>query len=50
MTWTLIKEKNKTEIQEQEDFECLDLDEDIIIMKNNKNNEGCINHRNLVQE
>ncbi len=28
MTWTLIKEKNKTEIQEQEDFECLDLDED----------------------
>ena len=28
MTWTLIKEKNKIEIQEQEDFECLDLDED----------------------
>tara|TARA_B100000683_G_scaffold275851_1_gene327883 strand:+ start:364 stop:1641 length:1278 start_codon:yes stop_codon:yes gene_type:complete len=28
MTWTLIKEKNKTEIQEQEDFECLDIDED----------------------
>ena len=28
MTWTLIKEKNKTEIQEQEDFEYLDLDED----------------------
>ena len=28
MTWTLIKEKNKIEIQEQEDFECLDLDGD----------------------
>ena len=27
MTWTLIKEKKKLEIQEQEDFECLDPEE-----------------------
>ena len=45
MTWTLVKEKKKLEIQEQEDFEHLDSEEEDC--NNNpkvKNNEGCFNH------